>query len=142
MAVGKTCSECWTSAAPGKTHCPRCGAKLTGATPSVTGLFKSYPWLGVLLGLSLIATLWAATRRPPQPVPVPPSVEAVADPAPVPEPEPEQPLAPPPLTVPAPVEAAPAPAPMRRGSDDPPPPPSTENHQNPDGTWSSGPAPR
>ncbi|MDP3542936.1 MAG: hypothetical protein Q8T11_10780 [Elusimicrobiota bacterium] len=76
------------------------------APPSLVGLLKAYPWLGVLLALSLIVTLWAATRRaPPPPEPIPPAIEPAADAqAPEAEVEPEPtvwPDSPPPAPEPA-----------------------------------------
>lgn len=135
-----TCSECWTTVPAGTKKCTRCGAKITGARPSFLGLVKNYPWLIVVLGLSLVVTLWAATRRAPVPVAVdiPPAVEP--EPAPTPEPEPEAAPAAVPVAAPEP-EAAPAPAAPARSTEDlPPPPPSSAARPNPDGTWSSGPA--
>lgn len=60
------------------------------APPSVIGLLKAYPWLGVLIALSIVVTLWAATRSaPPPPAPIPPAVEpAVEVPVPAVEAEP------------------------------------------------------
>jgi len=108
MATAMTCSQCWTTVPSGKAVCPRCGAKVTGAPPSFTGLLKSYPWLAVLLTVSLLLTVWAATRRPPAPVPIPPSVEPAptAAVAPAAE-EPQTELAPPPMPI---AEPAPEPA--------------------------------
>ena len=133
-----TCSECWTSAPAGAKTCPRCGAKLTGAPPSFSGLLKAYPWLAALLAASLMVTVWAATRRaPPPPEPIAPAVEPVTA-APVPAPEPETISMPTPMPEPEP--APPAPAPVQRAAqeDQPPPPPSSEAVQQLDGTWRSG----
>ena len=132
-----TCSECWTTIPSGTPKCPRCGAKATGAPPSVVGLLKSYPWLIVVLSLSALVTLWAATRRAPVPVQVviPPAEEQPAAQAPKPEPEADVPMPPP--QAPAP-ETAPAPAPVQRSADAPSPP-SAPTQQNPDGTWGGGP---
>lgn len=60
------------------------------APPSSFGdILKAYPWLGVLLALSLIVTLWAATRRAPPPEPIPPAIEPAAEvPAPIAEADP------------------------------------------------------
>ena len=130
-----TCSECWTTVPAGTKKCPRCGAKITGARPSFLGLAKNYPWLIVVLALSLVVTLWAATRRAPVPVAVdiPPAVEPEI-PAPTPEPDPEPPVLPVAVEpAPAPV-SQPAPEPIR-GSAEAPPPPSAPANQNPDGTW-------
>lgn len=137
--MNMTCSECWAAVAEGLQKCPRCGAKMTGARPSFLGLLKAYPWLIVLLALSVMVTLWAATRRAPVPEPIPPAVEPVAA---APEPAPEPAAEPFPFPVP---EPAPAPA----SSVEPPPParpaqatgpeaPSS-GAQRPDGTWEAGP---
>lgn len=107
------------------------------APPSFIGLLKAYPWLGVLLALSLIVTVWAATRRaPPPPEPVPAAAPAVEAPAAAPEADPEPTvwpdMPPPAATVPAP--AAP-PARAASTEESPPPPPSSEAQLQPDGTW-------
>ena len=133
------CSECWTSVPAGAQKCPRCGAKVTGAPPSLRGLLKAYPWLVVLLTLSLMVTLWAATRRAPVPEPIPDAVEPAAAeiPAPTPEPEtsyeaPAMPVAPPAPEAPAePARSAPQPQ-----TDSPAP---AIGPQKPDGTWEAGP---
>jgi hypothetical protein len=106
-----TCSECWSSVPKGKAICPRCGAKVTGAPPSFRGLLRAYPWLGVVLGLSVLITLWAVTRRaPPPPEAIPPAVEpAVEAPAPAAAPEPDDAPMPMPV-VPGPSAAPVAPA--------------------------------
>lgn len=107
------------------------------APPSFIGLLKAYPWLGVLLVLSLIVTVWAATRRaPPPPEPVPAAAPAVEAPAPATEPEPEPTAWP--EAAPHP-EAAPAAPVARPVAQEAPPPPSTEVTPNADGTWQSGP---
>jgi hypothetical protein len=126
-----TCSQCWSTIPARSEKCPRCGAKVTGAPPSFLGLLKAYPWLGVVLALSVLVTLWAATRRAPVPEVIPPAVEPVADaPAPAPEPEPDA------MPVVAPfVEPEPAPIPVvkQTGQADP-------MTQSPDGAWKGGPA--
>jgi hypothetical protein len=130
-----TCSQCWTSAPAGAKTCPRCGAAITGAPPSFKGLFKAYPWLAAVLALSVLVTLWAATRRPPPPPePIAPAAEPVAEsPAPAPEAESE----PEPAVAPAPEsEAAHAPAAvLPTGVPSGPP----AGKQREDGTWEPGP---
>lgn len=134
-----TCSQCWSSIPARSEKCPRCGANVTGTPPSFTGLFKAYPWLGVVLALSVLTTLWIATRRPPPPPePIPPAVEPVTvAPAPAPEPEPETVFVHAPAPEPEP--EAPAPAAVRKTEEEPPPPPSASAVIQPDGTWRSGP---
>lgn len=134
-----TCSQCWSTIPARSEKCPRCGAKVTGAPPSFKGLFKAYPWLGVVLALSVLATLWIATRRPPPPPePIPAAVEPVVEaPSPAPEPEPEAVF--PPAPAPEPEPAAPPPAAAaRKSEEEPPPPPSSTAVLQPDGTWRSG----
>lgn len=134
MSLAMTCSECWTTVPGGIKKCPRCGAAVTGAAPSMLGLFKSYPWLAVVLGLSAMVTLWAATRRAPAPPPAPaPAAFVETPPAPTPEPEPE----PEPPSFPAPEPAAapaPEPAPVRTVHSAAPPGP-TSGRMNEDGTF-------
>jgi hypothetical protein len=100
---------------------------------AVVALLKEYPWLIVVLALSAIITVWAATRRaPPAPEPVPPAVEpAVAVPAP--EPEPETPM--PPIVLPPPPVEPEAPAPPRVVL----PQDAIMGAQRPDGSWDIGP---
>lgn len=139
--MNMTCSECWATVATGLVKCPRCGAKMTGARPSVLGLLKAYPWLIVLLALSVMVTLWAATRRAPVPEPIPPAVEPVAEaPAPQTEPEPAAPLFAFPVSEPAPAPASPAePTPSVPPAQATGPEAPSSGAQRPDGTWEAGP---
>lgn len=139
-----TCSQCWSAVPAKQTVCPRCGAKVTGAPPSFLGLVKSYPWLVVVLALSAMVTLWAATRRAPSPPPpIPPAVEPVAAPStePVFTPGPELVPVPMPVAEPEPVAEAAAPEPVKNAGNKspPPPPPSSSAYLQPDGTWRSSP---
>lgn len=132
------CSECWASAAQGAQKCPRCGAKLTGAPPSLRGLLKAYPWVVVLLTLSVLVTLWAATRRASAPEPIPDAVEppAAEIPEPTPVPEPQAPPMPIPEAVPEPAPEPAPPAVPTRGADSGAP---SIGPQRSDGTWEAGP---
>ena len=133
--MSMTCSQCWTTVPKGVSICPRCGAKVTGEAPSFAGLLKSYPWVIVVLALSVMVTLWAATRRPPPPPePIPPAVEPVTA-APAAEPEPDST----PLPLPLPVAEAPAPAAAPAPAPPPPsnmaPPGPTSGRMLEDGTF-------
>lgn len=125
-----TCSQCWATVPAGRDVCPRCGAKATGAPPSLAGLAKNYPWVVVVLVLSASFTLWILTRRPPPPEPIPAAVEPEPVAQPVAETVQEPPAFPP---VPAPVPA-PAPAPDEQAVAAP----DESFTQTEDGAWQGG----
>lgn len=126
-----TCSQCWTSVPAGRDLCPRCGAKVTGAPPSLAGLAKNYPWVVVVLVLSGLLTLWLLTRRaPPPPEPIPEAIEPVAVEAPAAEPVEETPVFPALPAAEAPTPAAVEPA---RPTQEAVPLTQTE-----DGAWQGG----
>jgi hypothetical protein len=110
-------------------------AKQTSAPKPVTvaDFAKDNPGLMVLLALSAMLSLWAATRRAPRPEHIPdaiePVVEAPAEPAPEPEPAPF--VFPPAQPEPEPAAAVQRPA--DRKNDEPLVP-------SPNGAWSGGPA--
>lgn len=122
--------------------CPACGAKVTGAQPSIKGLIKARPWIGVLLAASASLTLWALTRRAPAPPPVSAAIEPAVEPVAPPEPEqtsePAAPVFIQPPPEPQPEAAAP---PMNENV----PPPPASGRMREDGTFepngNSGPIP-
>lgn len=134
--MARSCSECWSDLPRNEDKCVRCGAKYTGAPVSVGGLFRSYPWLGVLVAGSFLLTVYALTRRPPSPAEeeIPAAIEPVAaEPAPAedaPAPEPAPFVFPPPAAE-APAAAPAAPMPTGTGP--------AVGAVRADGTWSNGP---
>lgn len=135
------CPFCRASVKQGAKFCSHCKGQVRPDDAAALEMFRQYPWLAPLLAASVFTTIWAATRKAPEPIL--PAAAPIAEPEPAPAQAEEEfvPHVPAPAIPSAPDTGAGTPQTAPRGE------PSVENPpfgaERPDGAIEPGPgAPR